>query len=133
MNSIIHRIGEQCADIRRSQQADERVLGDSPRREVTGLRFDWEPLALSEPNLVIFSAEVHYQDERARVRFGIDLKLLQTPELEELHRILSTRHAGLDNRQSLLRSIEWMLTISLGQVEPSLALEERKERARQLL
>ncbi len=129
---------EQLTERRRAaerllQEAPERILGGSPRHEPDGLSFDWEIPELTKLNLLTFIAEVHCQGDKSQVRFQIDLAKLQTPELEELHNILARRHAGLDDRRSLLRSIEWMLTISLSQTSPHLTEAERKRAAQREL
>jgi hypothetical protein len=124
-----------CAE-RLLQEVAERLLGP-PRNEPDGLIFDWEIPPLTNRSLLTFIAEVHCQGDKSKVRFQIDIAKLQTAgrtaDLERLGNILSARHAGIDDRRSLLSSLEWMLTISLEQTAPQLNVNERQLQARRLL
>jgi hypothetical protein len=77
--------------------------------------FDWEIPELTTPQLIAFLALVRYQASERSFRIPIDVARLasegRTADLERLHDILAARHAGIDDRYSLLRSPEWMLTI----------------------
>src|SRR4029077_5890360 len=115
------------------EAAVERLLGSPRRGELTGLIFDWEIPELTNPTLTTYFGEVHWPADKIEFRFSIDHAKLPEADKERLLSILSARHAGIDDRSSLLRSLEWMMTISLGQTAPELSLSERQRRARQLL
>jgi hypothetical protein len=57
----------------------------------------------------------------------------RTADLEKLHAILSARHAGLDDRYSLVGAVEWMLNISLEKTEPQLSPTKRRSKTQELL
>jgi hypothetical protein len=123
---------------RHLEEGAGRLSGQSqPQGEPDGLIFHWEAPSLSNPALFTFIAEVHRQRDKSKVRFQIDTAKLETAgrtaDLEKLRDILVARHAGIDDRRSLLRSIEWMLTISLEQTSPELTPDERQLKVRQLL
>jgi hypothetical protein len=112
-------------------------LSEQARDEPDGLIFDWEPPSLTNPALLSFIAEVHLRGDKSKFRFTLDLDKLasagRTADLEKLHTVLGARHAGIDDRRSLLHALEWMLEISLEQTAPDLSLNERRRRARRLL
>jgi hypothetical protein len=114
------------------QGVAERLLG-RPRNEPDGLIFDWEIPSLTNHTLLTFIAEVHFREGKNKLRFQIDIAKLQTAgrtaDLERLSNILSARHAGTDNRRSLLHALEWMLETSLEQTAPDLSLYERRLQA----
>jgi hypothetical protein len=96
--------------------------------------FDWEIPELAALRSLTFLARVRFAEGERSLRIPIDVASLaaqeRTADLERLHDILATRHAGLDDRYSLLRSIEWMLTISLEQTSPELTPDERQLKVR---
>ena len=118
-------------------KASAERLSRPPGNEPDGLVFDWEIPDLSNPALLTFIAEVHCRGDKSKFRFTIDIAQLQTAgrtsDLEKVSGILSARHAGIDDRRSLLRSLEWMLEISLEQTAPELSRNERQRQARRLL
>jgi len=116
--------------------AAERVSEASEGQSIV-TSFDWEIPELTTPHLNTFLARIHCQAGERSFRIPIDVARLaaegRTADLERLHDILATRHAGLDNRYSLLQSLEWMLNISLEQAEPELSPSERQVKVHQLL
>jgi hypothetical protein len=103
------------------QQAAERVSEASQEGPRVSY-FDWEFPDLTTPNLFTFLARVRCQAGERSLRFQIDIARLaaegRTADLERLLNILAARHAGLDDRHSLVKSVEWMLSISLKQTSP---------------
>jgi hypothetical protein len=99
--------------------------------------FDWEIPELGAPHFVTFLARVRSQAGERSLRIPIDVARLaaegKTSDLETLHAILATRHAGLDDRYSLVGAVEWLLTISLEQTEPALSPLERRSKMQELL
>jgi hypothetical protein len=132
MNDVIKPEGTQDP----AQETPERLLAP-PQSEPDGLMFGWEFPALSNPTCWTFQVEVRRQEERSKFRFSLDLAKLQAAgratDLGRIQEILALRHAGLDDRHSLLRALEWMLVLSAEQILPELSLTERQARARRLL
>src|SRR5262249_30262158 len=87
----------------------------------------------AHPKIFIFAAEVHYGKRKKKTRFPLDLEKLEVArreaDLVRIAEIFSLRHAGRDDRASLLLAIEWLLTLSLEQTRPKLNLKERQIRA----
>jgi hypothetical protein len=116
--------------------ATEGALGAS--QEALALAsFDWEIPGLDTPHLITFLARVRCQGCEHSLRIPIDVARLaaqgRTADLERLQDILAIRHAGLDDRHSLVKSVEWMLSISLEQTKPELSPAERQLKVRRLL
>jgi hypothetical protein len=107
------------------------------QNEPDGLSFDWEHLDLSNPARSTFFGVVRRRGERRTFRFSIDANKLaaggKEADLDKLLDILAARHAGLDDRPSLLRGIEWMRIISLEQASPETRFIERRLAAREEL
>jgi hypothetical protein len=118
------------------QAAAEHVSGASQDGSVASY-FNWEIPELITPHLITFLARVRCHADERSLRFQIDVGSLaahgRTGDLEKLHAILSARHAGLDDRHSLMQAIEWMVNVSLEQVAPELSPAERQVKVRQLL
>jgi hypothetical protein len=129
-------------ELARCRETTDRLLKEaaelrSTRDEPDGLVFDWEPPSLTNPTLLTFIAEVHCRGDKSKFQFTLDIAQLQTAgrtsDLQKLNDILVARHAGIDNRRSLLHALEWMLEISLEQTAPELSRNERLRQARRLL
>jgi hypothetical protein len=120
----------------------ERLSGTSPIRPLDSVEsplivyFDWEIPKLATPRLLTFLARVRCgaRERSFRVPINVARKTEgRTADLEKLHNILATRHAGLDDRSSLLEALQWMLNISLEQTDPELSFSERQNKVRELL
>jgi hypothetical protein len=118
------------------QTAAERTSQASQEGAVV-VYFDWEIPELSAPHLFTFLARVRSQAGERSLRIPIDIAKLdadgRTADLERLCDILATRHAQLDDRHSLVHAVEWLLTISLEQIEPELSPAERQVKMCRLL
>jgi hypothetical protein len=117
------------------QESADRVSGTS---QPIVTYFDWDgPELAAAPahHHVTFLARVRYQTRQRQFRIPIDVtKLAAAAErIAELETILRARRDGLDDRHSLLRSLQWMLDISLEQTSPQLTKRERHLKVRQLL
>ena len=110
--------------------AAERVSEASQEEPILSY-FDWEIPALSAPQFITFLARVRFAEGERSFRAPIDVARLategRTTDLERLHGILAMRHAGLDDRRSLLEALEWLFAISLEQTTPELDADERKQ------
>jgi hypothetical protein len=105
--------------------------------EYCAVYFDWEIPELPSPHQITFLARVRSTEGERSLRIPIDVASLaaqgKTADLETLHAILSARHAGLDDPNSLLLALEWLLAISLEQTQPQLSPAEQQAKMRQLL
>jgi hypothetical protein len=114
-----------------------RTAKRGSQSEPDGLSFDWEHPDLSNPARSTFFGEVHRRSERRTFRFSIDASKLaaagRETDLDKLLDVLVARHAGLDDRPSLLRAIEWMRIISLEQTSPEIRFIKRRLAAREEL
>jgi hypothetical protein len=118
------------------QTAAERISGASQEGPRISY-FDWETPAPATPHLLTFLATVRFAEGERSFRVPIDIAKLaaegRAADLEKLHAILSARHAGLDDRYTLLQALEWLLAISLEQAESQLSPTERQLQVRRLL
>jgi hypothetical protein len=117
--------------------ADAERISQTSQEGPVVVFFDWEIPSLTTPHFVTFLARVRSQAGERSFRIPIDVAKLategRTTDLERLLDILATRHAGLDDRHSLVQSLAWLLSISLEQTSPQLTENERQLKVRQLL
>jgi|SRR6516225_7771575 hypothetical protein len=115
------------------RQHAERVPG-APRSDscrVT-IEFDWEvPAAAGEPT--VFLASISRSGRKSSIRFGIDLKRLQSAELEKLHDFLARYHARLTTDYELAWHLSWLVETWFSQLQPDLTPEGRHAKLRALL
>jgi hypothetical protein len=95
--------------------------------------FDWEVPALGEPYATMFFVRIIRPGSESSIRFRLDWSKLTQTDQQKLFDSLAALHAGLDDRHPLLRSIEWMLGLSLEQTAPYLTKIEREFKVRKEL
>ena len=90
--------------------------------------FDWlVPARVGEA--ITFMLDVKRGTRTSRIRFHITLAKLATDDLQRLHDLLSERPAGY----RLAYEITWLLGLAVKQQMPTLGVEDRATRVRELL
>jgi hypothetical protein len=118
-------------ELKHCRDTAEKLLLGSLRTDVS-IELDWEiPACAADP--IIFLANISRSNRKSSIRFGIDLKRLQTVQLEKLRAFLTHCHAGTLGHYNLVLNLAWLLQISLTQTAPQLSPAERQLKVRQLL
>jgi hypothetical protein len=95
------------------------------------LQLDWLPAV--EGGRATFIARIARAGQTSTVNFEVELAKLSPTQLERLQNFLSRRHLGRTSAPEVVRTVAWLLGISLAQTRPELSVTQRRVTVRTLL